>query len=34
LLIELLEISYQNDFEQADHFERLDSLVLNSITSM
>ena len=34
LLIELLEISYQNDFEQEDHFERLDSLVLNSITSI
>ncbi len=34
LLIKLLEISYQNDFEQADHFERLDSLVLNSITSI
>lgn len=34
LLIKLLEISYQNDFEQADRFERLDSLVLNSITSI
>ena len=32
LLIELLELSYQEDFEQPDMFERLDRLVLNSLT--
>ena len=32
LLIELLELSYQENFEQQDMFERLDRLVLNSLT--
>jgi hypothetical protein len=33
-LIELLEINYQDDFEQSDHFERLDRLVLDALTSI
>ena len=32
LLIELLELSYHEDFEQPDMFERLDRVVLNSLT--
>lgn len=32
LLLELLELSYHEDFEQPDMFERLDRLVLNSLT--
>ena len=31
-LIELLELNYQEDFEQPDEFDRLDRLVLNSLT--
>ena len=31
-LIELLELSYQEDFEQPDEFDRLDRLVLDSLT--
>jgi len=33
-LIELLEINYQKDFEQSDHFERLDRLVLDALTNI
>ena len=31
-LIELLELNYQENFEQPDEFHRLDRLVLNSLT--
>lgn len=31
-LLELLELNYQEDFEQPDEFDRLDRLVLNSLT--
>ncbi len=33
-LIELLEINYQEDFDQSDHFERLDRLVLDALTNI
>lgn len=34
LLIELLEVAYQDDFEQTDYFERLERLVLDTIKSI
>ena len=34
LLIELLEISYQKNFEQSDHFDRLERIVLNTLTTI
>jgi len=32
ILIDLLAVSYEEDFQQADHFERLDRSVLDSLT--
>jgi hypothetical protein len=34
LLIELLEVTYQDNFEQTDNFERLERLVLDTIKSI
>jgi predicted NACHT family NTPase len=34
LLLELIELSYQERFQQSEHFERLDRLVLNSLTTI